>query len=96
MIGMAVRQGDAGNPQVLRGRALDQRVNVTIDCRTGIDYERRPVAAVEHVRVRARERHRRGVRCADERYHAFSSAAGIAKLSVSADGMIVRIGFVRA
>jgi hypothetical protein len=26
----------------------------------------------------------------------FSSAAGIAKLSLPADGMIVRIGFVRA
>ena len=96
MIGMAVRQDDARNPKVLRGCGLDQVANVTIDCRTGIDHECRPVAAVEHVRVRSRERHRRGIGCADERYHAFSNAAGIAKLSALAAGMIVRTGFVRA
>ena len=96
MIGVAVRQGDSRNREALRGRSLDQRVDVTIDSRTGIDHQRRPVAAVEHVRVRARERHRRGIGCPNERYHAFSSAAGIAKSAVSADGMIVRMGFVRA
>ena len=83
--------------EALRAAAVSTNAaNVTIDCRTGIDHERRPVAAVEHVRVRARERHRRGIGCADERYHAFSSAGGIAKSSALAAGMIVRTGLERA
>src|SRR5579872_2134863 len=93
---MAVGEDEHANRKiVLRGRIFE-RAGVALHRRARIDHERAAIAAIDDVGVRPLQRHRRRVWRPDERYHAFSIVAGIAKSPPASFGMIVSTGFRRA